>query len=65
MASIMWHIKAMDKGKIEALATKFLEKFATSLFKKHRKFCRRGIWMPHSPSKIVQIHMPHPVCSIM
>ena len=40
---IMWHSKAMDKGKIEAMATKFSEKFAISMLKKHRKFCRRGL----------------------
>jgi hypothetical protein len=39
----MWHSKAMDKGKFEALATKFSEKFALSMFKKHRKFCRRDL----------------------
>jgi hypothetical protein len=32
----------MDKGKIEAMATKFSEKFAISMLKKLRKFCRRG-----------------------
>ena len=37
------HIKAMDKGKIEAMVTKFSEKFAIIMFKKHRKFCRRGL----------------------
>ena len=62
---IMWHRKAMDKEIVKAMATKFSEIFAISMFKKHREFCRRGIWMPHSPSKIIQIHMPHPVCSIM
>ena len=39
----MWHNKAMDKGKIEAMATKFSEKFAIIMLKKHRKFCRRGL----------------------
>jgi hypothetical protein len=39
----MWHSKAMDKGKIEAMATKFSEKFAISMLKKHRKFCRCGL----------------------
>ena len=38
----MWHNKAMDKGKIEAMATKFSEKFAIVMLKKHRKFCRCG-----------------------
>jgi hypothetical protein len=33
----------MDKGKIEAMATKFSEKFAKSMLKKHRKFCRCGL----------------------
>ena len=32
----------MDKGKIEAMVTKFSEKFAIIMFKKHRKFGRRG-----------------------
>ena len=40
---LMWHNKAMDKGKIEAMATKFSEKFAIIMLKKHRKFCRRGL----------------------
>ena len=31
------------KKKIELLATKFSEKFGLSMFKKHRKFCRRGL----------------------
>ena len=39
----MWRNKAMDKGKIEAMATKFSEKFAINMFKKHRKFCRRAL----------------------
>ena len=39
---LMWHNKAMDKGKIEAMATKFSEKFAINMLKKHKKFCRRG-----------------------
>ena len=38
----MWHNKAMDKGKIEAMATKFSEKFAINMLKKHRKFSRHG-----------------------
>ena len=33
----------MDKGKIEAMATKFSEKFAINMLKKHRKFCTRGL----------------------
>ena len=33
---IMWHRKAMDKGIVEAMATKFSEKFAISMLKKHR-----------------------------
>ena len=37
--------RAMDKGKIEAMVTKFSEKFAIIMLKKHRKFCRRGL--PH------------------
>ena len=40
---LKWHNKAMDKGKIEAMATKFSEKFAIIMLKKHRKFCRRGL----------------------
>ena len=55
----------MDKGKIEAMVTKFLEKFAISMLKKHRKFCRRGLThFDATPifKKIVQIHMGHPVC---
>ena len=39
----MWHNKAMYKEKIEAMATKFSEKFAIIMLKKHRKFCRRGL----------------------
>ena len=31
--------RAMDKGKIEAMVTKFSEKFAIIMLKKHRKFC--------------------------
>ena len=34
---------AMDEGKIEGMATNFPEKFATSVLKNHRKFCRRGL----------------------
>ena len=33
----------MDKGKIEAMVTKFSEKFAIIVLKKHKKFCRRGL----------------------
>ena len=40
---ILWHSKAMHKGKIEAMATKFSIMFAISMLKKHRKFCRRGL----------------------
>ena len=54
----------MDKGKIEAMVTKFSEKFAIIMLKKHRKFCRRG-WTHFDATpifkKIVQIHMVHPV----
>jgi hypothetical protein len=32
-----------DKGKIEAMVTKFSEKFAIIMLKKLRKFCRRGL----------------------
>ena len=39
----MWHRKAMDKGIVEAMATKFSDNFAISMLKKHRKFCRRGL----------------------
>jgi hypothetical protein len=35
--------KAMDKGNIKAMATTFSEKFAISMLKKCRKFCRRGL----------------------
>ena len=45
----MWHNKAMDKGKIEAMTTKFSEKFAKNMLKKHSKFYGVVllIWMPH------------------
>ena len=33
----------MDKGKIEAMVTKFSEKFVIIMLKKHRKFCRPGL----------------------
>ena len=46
----------MDKGKIEAMATKYSEKFAKSMPKKHRKFCRRGLTHLDA-TPIVQIHM--------
>ena len=39
---LMWNNNAMDKGKIEGMATKFSEKFAIDMLKKHRRFCRRG-----------------------
>ena len=39
----MWHHKAMDKGKTKAIATKFSEKFAINMLKKHRKVCRHGL----------------------
>ena len=40
---------AMDKEILEAMATKFSENVATSMLKKHRKFC-----MPHPLLKIVE-----------
>ena len=39
----MWNNKAMDKRKIEAMATKISEKLAISMLKKYRKFCRHGL----------------------
>ena len=33
----------MDKEKIEAMVTKFSEKLAIIMLKKHRKFCRPGL----------------------
>ena len=33
----------MDKGKIEAMVTKFSKKFAIIMLEKHRKFCRGGL----------------------
>ena len=33
----------MDKGKIQAMVTKFSGKFAIIMLKKHRKFCRCGL----------------------
>ena len=35
MPPILWHNKSMDKEKIEAMATKFSEKFAIIMLKKH------------------------------
>ena len=43
MPLVMWHIRAMDKEIVKAMATKFSEIFAKSMLKKHRKFCRRGL----------------------
>ena len=57
---ILWDIKAMNKGKIEAMTTKFSEKFVISMLKKHRNFCRRGLTHLDA-TPIVQIHMRHPV----
>ena len=37
----------MDKEIIKATAT-FSETSAIIMLKKHRKFCRRGLWLPHS-----------------
>ena len=39
----MWYRKAMDKEIVKAMATKFPKNFAIGMFKKHRKFCRRGL----------------------
>ena len=39
---LIWHNKAMDMEKNEAMATKFSEKFDIDMLKKHRRFCRRG-----------------------
>ena len=39
----MWQNKAYGKGKIEAMAIKFSEKFAKSVVKRDRKFCRLGL----------------------
>ena len=33
----------MEKGKIEAMVTKFSEKFSIIMLKKRRKFCRCGL----------------------
>ena len=35
--------RAMDKGKNKAMVTKFSEKFAIIMLKKHRKFCGCGL----------------------
>ena len=50
----------MGKEKIDAMATKFSEKFAIIMLKKYRKFCRRGLTHLDA-TPIVQIHMRHPV----
>jgi hypothetical protein len=50
----------MGKGKIEAMATKFSEKFAILMLKKYRKFCRHGLTHLDA-TPIIQIHMKHPV----
>ena len=63
----MWHNKAMDKGKIEAMAPKFSEKFAIIMLKKHRKFCKLGLThLDATPifKKTVQILMGHPVGNV-
>ena len=39
----MWHSKAMDKGIIEAMATKLSEHFGIIMLKNHRTFFRRGL----------------------
>ena len=39
---LIWHNKAMDMEKNEAMATKFSEKSDIDMLKKHRRFCRRG-----------------------
>ena len=57
---ILWHNKAMGKGKIEAMATKFSEKFAIIMLKKYRKICRGGLTHLDT-APIIQIHMRHPV----
>ena len=59
-----WSRRAMDKGKIKAMVTKFSEKFAIIMLKKHRKFFRCGLTHLDATSifkKIVQILMGHPV----
>ena len=50
----------MDKGKIEAMVTKFSEKFAIIMLKKYRKICRGGLTHLDT-APIIQIHMRHPV----
>ena len=50
----------MDKRKLEAMVTKFLEKLAIIMLKKHRKFWRSGLTHLDA-TPIVQIHMRHPV----
>ena len=40
---ILWHSKAMDRDKMEAMATKLSEKFAIIMLKKYKKNCRRGL----------------------
>ena len=57
---MLWHTRAMDKDKIEAMPTKFTEKFAISILKKHRKFYRCGLTHLDA-TPIVQIHMRNPV----
>ena len=59
----MWHSKAMDKGIVEAMATKSSENFAISMLKKYRKFCRRSVTHLNATLlKIVQRLMRHPEC---
>ena len=52
--------QCMNKGKIEAMATRFSEKFAIIMLKKLRKFCRPDLTHLDA-TPIVQIHMRHPV----
>ena len=40
---IPWHRKAIAKGIIKAMTTKFSKHFAISMLKKLRKFCRLGL----------------------
>ena len=59
-----WHRKAMDKKIFKAIATKFSEKFAIIVLKKHRKFCRHGLThLDATPifKKIIRILLGHPV----
>jgi len=51
----------MDKGKIEAMVTKFSEKFAIIMLKKHRKICRRGLTHLDAKKFIYILLMRHPV----